>query len=461
MQQKLARLKQKISDALIVDRQNDIYRCQRNIFTDEELFELEMKHIFEGNWVFLAHESQISQPGDYFTLTLGRQPVIITRDKQGELHALINSCAHRGAMLCRRKSGNKGSFTCPFHGWTFSNNGKLLKAKDEKSGGYPPGFKQDGSHDLRALPRFENYRGFLFGSLSDDVIALEEYLGETRKIIDLIVDPAPEGLEVLQGSSSYIYEGNWKLGAENGADGYHVSVVHWNYASTMSRRNYEAEGTRSVDANGWSKSQGGGYGFENGHMLLWTRALNPDVRPIWEQRERLTAEFGETRADLMVNETRNLCLYPNVYLMDQFSTQIRVVRPLSVDRTEVTIWCFGPKGEPAETRATRIRQYEDFFNVSGMGTPDDLEEFRACQSGYHGQLLPWSDLSRGAVHWVDGPDEHAAASGYTPTLSGIKPEDEALYIAHHHHWQTTMLAALDKEQQRYDATITQRVEVAS
>ncbi|STW39464.1 2-chlorobenzoate 1,2-dioxygenase, alpha subunit [Klebsiella pneumoniae] len=113
-----------------------------------------MKHIFEGNWVFLAHESQIPQPGDYYTLTLGRQPVIITRDKKNELHALINSCAHRGAMLCRRKTGNKNSFTCPFHGWTFSNNGKLLKAKDESTGGYPPSFKQDGSHDLQKLPRF-------------------------------------------------------------------------------------------------------------------------------------------------------------------------------------------------------------------------------------------------------------------------------------------------------------------
>ncbi|MCD8671926.1 Rieske 2Fe-2S domain-containing protein, partial [Klebsiella pneumoniae] len=185
-----------------------------------------------------------------YTLTLGRQPVIITRDKKNELHALINSCAHRGAMLCRRKTGNKNSFTCPFHGWTFSNNGKLLKAKDESTGAYPETFKHEGSHDLQKLPRFQSYRGFLFGSLNADVQPLEAYLGETCKIIDLIVDQAPEGLEVLKGSSSYVYEGNWKLGAENGADGYHVSVVHWNYASTMSRRNYEAEGTHTVDANG-------------------------------------------------------------------------------------------------------------------------------------------------------------------------------------------------------------------
>ncbi|MGE1667411.1 Rieske 2Fe-2S domain-containing protein [Klebsiella pneumoniae] len=94
MQKTLSTLKDKINNALVVDRENHIYRCHRSIFTDPQLFEFEMKHIFEGNWVFLAHESQIPQPGDYYTLTLGRQPVIITRDKKNELHALINSCAH-------------------------------------------------------------------------------------------------------------------------------------------------------------------------------------------------------------------------------------------------------------------------------------------------------------------------------------------------------------------------------
>ena len=123
MQKTLSALKDKINNALIVDRENHIYRCHRSIFTDQQLFDFEMKHIFEGNWVFLAHESQIAEPGDYYTLTLGRQPVIITRDKKNELHALINSCAHRGAMLCRRKTGNKNSFTCPI---LTPSNGKGL-----------------------------------------------------------------------------------------------------------------------------------------------------------------------------------------------------------------------------------------------------------------------------------------------------------------------------------------------
>ncbi|KMV67273.1 benzene 1,2-dioxygenase [bacteria symbiont BFo2 of Frankliniella occidentalis] len=432
----------KINQALIVDKEKGIYQCHRGIFTDPELFELEMTHIFEGNWVYLAHESQVADPGDFYTLTIGRQPVMITRDKEGQLHGLINSCSHRGAMLATRKKGNKSSFTCPFHGWTFSNNGKLLKAKDEKTGDYPPCFKKEGSHDLKPMAKFENYRGFLFGSLEPDVVSLEEWLGETRKIIDLIVDSAADGLEVLRGSSSYTYEGNWKLQMENGADGYHVSVVHWNYASTMSRRNYEEDGVKTVDANGWSKSVGGVYGFENGHMLLWTQVLNADVRPIHRHFDSLKSQFGDERASMMVNQTRNLALYPNLYLMDQFSTQLRIVRPIAVDKTEVTIFCFAPKGEPLEDRTLRIRQYEDFFNVSGMGTPDDLEEFRACQQGYQARTLPWSDMSRGAMRWVEGADENAQRIDLHPKISGPRSEDEGLYITHHHHWQTTLLNAI-------------------
>ena len=432
-----------LAHAVQDDHEAGLFRCRRDIFTNEDLFALEMKHIFESNWVYLAHESQIPENNDYYTTHIGRQPVVITRDKTGELHAVINACAHKGAMLCRRKQGNKGSFTCPFHGWTFSNTGKLLKVKDAKTTQYPEAFGKDGSHDLTRVARFESYRGFLFGSLSADVAPLEEFLGETRVIIDQIVDQAPEGLEVLRGNSSYIYDGNWKLQMENGCDGYHVSSVHWNYATTMDRRS--ETGTKAVDANSWSKSVAGVYGFENGHILLWTKTRNPEVRPVWNRREEIAARLGEVKADFIVNQTRNLCLYPNVFLMDQFSTQIRVVRPLGVDRTEVTIFCFGPKGESAEDRANRIRQYEDFFNVSGMGTSDDLEEFRACQTAYTGTAALWNDMSRGAPLWINGPDDNARRMGLSPLISGERSEDEGLFVCQHEYWADVMRAALAAE----------------
>ncbi|MFB7756426.1 benzoate 1,2-dioxygenase large subunit [Streptomyces sp. NPDC056121] len=436
-----------LSEALVEDPGNGVYRLRRSAFTDEQLFELEMKYVFEGNWIYLAHESQVPEIGDYFTTYMGRQPVVVSRTKTGELTALINACSHRGAMLCRRKTDNRTTFTCPFHGWTFNNAGKLLKVKDPRDAGYPEQFNKDGSHDLTKVARFENYRGFLFGSLNPDVKPLVDHLGDAAKVIDMIVDQSPEGLEVLRGSSTYTYDGNWKLQAENGADGYHVSATHWNYAATTARRTSgeSKNDTKNMDAGGWSKQRGGFYSFDHGHLLLWTEWLDPANRPLNERRDELVEKYGQARADWMIGVSRNLCLYPNVYLMDQFSSQIRHLRPLSVDRTEVTIYCIAPKGESAEARANRIRQYEDFFNATGMATPDDLEEFRSCQKTYQATAAPWNDLSRGAAHWIDGPDDEARRLGIDPIASGVRTEDEGLYPVQHGYWLDTMKAALAAE----------------
>ncbi len=438
-----------VDDLLVEDKQRGDYRLHRSAFTDEALFELEMKHIFEGNWIYLAHESQLPDPNDYLTTTVGRQPVVIARNRQGELNAFINACTHRGAMLCRFKRGNKATYTCPFHGWTFNNSGKLLKVKDPEGAGYPDCFNKEGSHDLKKLPRFESYRGFLFGSLAEDVKPLKEFLGEAARIIDMIVDQSDDGLEVLRGSSTYTFDGNWKLQAENGADGYHVSAVHWNYAATTSQRKQRNAGDaiRAMDAGSWGKQGGGFYAFDHGHILLWTKWSNPEDRPNFARRDDYARKCGEATADWMVRHSRNLCLYPNVYLMDQFGSQIRLLRPISVDKTEVTIYCIAPKGEPAEARAHRIRQYEDFFNVSGMATPDDLEEFRSCQRGFHATALPWNDMSRGAAHWIDGADDAARAIGLKPLMSGVKTEDEGLYTMQHRYWMEVMKTAIAKEQQ--------------
>ena len=123
-------VRQALADVVQEDVGSGHFRCKRNIFTHPALFELEMRHIFEGNWIYMAHESQIPNKNDYFTTFMGRQPVVIARNRQGELNAFINACSHRGAMICRHKRDNKATFTCPFHGWTFNNNGRLLKVKD-------------------------------------------------------------------------------------------------------------------------------------------------------------------------------------------------------------------------------------------------------------------------------------------------------------------------------------------
>ncbi|MBH1986661.1 MAG: benzoate 1,2-dioxygenase large subunit [Burkholderiales bacterium] len=448
-------VEQRLAGMLVEDKDQHIYRLHRAAFTDAELFDLEMKHIFEGNWIYLAHESQIPNVNDYFTTQIGRQPIVITRNKSGELNALINACSHRGATLCRHKKGNKANFTCTFHGWTFNNSGKLLKVKDGSDAGYPESFNQDCSHDLKKVARFESYRGFLFGSLNADVQPLTEFLGESTKILDMIVDQSPQGLEVLRGASTYTFDGNWKLQAENGADGYHVSSVHWNYAATTNHRKQSEAGDqiKAMDAGSWAKQGGGFYSFDNGHMLLWTKWGNPEDRPAFQIRDELVEKFGQARADWMIGHSRNLCLYPNVYVMDQFGSQIRVLRPIAVDKTEVTIYCIAPKGESDEARARRVRQYEDFFNATGMATPDDLEEFRACQQGYQGIALAWNDMCRGATHWVEGPDAAAKDIDLHPKLSGVKTEDEGLYTEQHRFWLEAMQRAVQAEKQSRVITI--------
>ena len=439
----------KLDAMLEEDPVKHLYRVDRAAFTDEQLFELELKYIFEGNWVYLAHESQIANVNDFLTVYIGRQPVVITRNKKGELNALANTCPHRGAMICRHKKGNRANFTCPFHGWTFNNSGKLLKVKDNTpDAGYPPSFNHEGSHDMKKLGAFENYRGFLFGSVNPDVVPLKEHLGEATKIIDMIVDQAPDGLEVLRGASTYTFDGNWKLQAENGADGYHVSSVHWNYAATTSRRSADGkvDTVKAMNAGKWAQQGGGSYSFKNGHLLLWTNWADPENRPLYSKRAEWVEKFGEARADWMLRKSRNLCLYPNVYLMDQFSSQIRVVRPISVNKSEATIYCIAPKNESPESRERRLRQYEDFFNATGMATPDDLEEFRSCQHGYEARAVKWNDMSRGAAHWIEGPDAIADEIGLKPELTGIKTEDEGLYNVQHRYWLETMKKAHIAEQ---------------
>ena len=276
-------IRRKVDSAVVEDPEKGIYRARRNMFTDPDLFELEMKYIFEGNWIYLAHESQLPNNNDYLTMWMGRQPVIVSRTRTGEITAVLNACAHRGAMVCRRKKDNRSTWTCPFHGWTYSNNGKLLKVKEAKGAGYPEQFNKDGSHDMPKLSRFESYRGFLFGSLNPDVLPLEQHLGETTKLIDMMVDASPEGLEVLKGASTYTYDGNWKVQAENGADGYHVAATHWNYAATTARRSTgeSVTETRAMDAGSYGKTKGGFYAFEHGHVLLWTTRANPEDEPLY------------------------------------------------------------------------------------------------------------------------------------------------------------------------------------
>lgn len=429
-----------------------VYRIARDMFTEPELFDLEMELIFEKQWIYACHESEIANPNDFVTLRAGRQPMIITRDASGQLNALINACQHRGATLTRVCKGNQSTFTCPFHAWCYKSDGRLVKVK--APGEYPADFDK-ASRSLKKA-RIESYKGFVFISLDVNATdTLEDFLGDAKVFFDMMVAQSPSGeLEVLPGRSAYTFEGNWKLQNENGLDGYHVSTVHYNYVATVQHRqqvnveNGTASGTLDYSKLGAGDAQtdDGWFSFRNGHSVLFSDMPNPSVRPGYASvMPRLVAEHGQARAEWMMHRLRNLNIYPSLFFMDQISSQLRIVRPIAWNRTEVISQCIGVKGESDQDRENRIRQFEDFFNVSGMGTPDDLVEFREQQRGFQGRLERWSDISRGQGKWLEGATPNSETLGIAPVLTGTELTHEGLYVNQHQHWQRFLLDGLERK----------------
>ncbi|MFC6307953.1 Rieske 2Fe-2S domain-containing protein [Paraburkholderia dipogonis] len=325
--------------------EENVYRVAGAMFTEPELFDLEMEMILEKNWIYACHESEISRPNDYVTMQASRQPLIITCDAKAQLNALVNACAHRGATLTRLSRGHQSTFVCSFHAWTFRSDGKLLKVKAPSE--YPSGF--DITHRDLKKARVASYRGFVFVNLdTEGTHSLEDCLGDARMFLDLMVAQSPTGeLEVLPGKGHYTYQGNWKLQNENGLDGYHVSTVRYNYVATVTHR-MEINAKEGSDVNnsldyrklgaGDSNTDDGWFSFKNGHSVLFSDMPNPEVRPGYATiMPRLVEEHGEKKASWMMKRLRNLNLYPSLFFMDQISSQLRIIRPVAWTRRKSSV----------------------------------------------------------------------------------------------------------------------------
>ena len=406
-------------------------RLDRRAYTDPALFDAEMEKVWAKSWVFVAHESQLPNPEDYLTTHIGNQPVLVTRNSEGKLRAFINACTHRGALLRREGRGNARMHSCPYHAWTFNADGVLRSVTGEAQGFYPPSFDK-GELNLLPLSGIDVYRGFVFATLNPDAMPLADYLGDARTLMDLLLDQSESGWEVLKGQSSYTYQGNWKLQIENGIDSYHAPVVHANFTATMNRRRSSSSQGEKVGSmnvrHDRERMYGGFFDLGRGHQMTWRDWDNPESRFNYGDLPDLTRRLGETRARWAVARMRNLFIFPNLMIMDQMSTQLRIVQPLEVDRTKVVGLVFGPVGEAADKRRLRLRFYEDFFNASGMATPDDLEVFNLSQRGFGGMGTRWSDFSRGAASQVRGANRFAQELGIAPLVSGDWIQDEGQMV---------------------------------
>lgn len=429
---------------LIDDRPADgVFRVHRDVFRDAALFDREMKSFFEAGWVFVGHASQLPANHDFVTTRIGRQALVLMRDGAGRLHCVHNSCRHKGAVVCHQRQGNKRSHVCQYHGWAYDSAGCNIAIKGKAQGGYTPAFDAD-SHNLQPVARFGEYRGFLFASLAGDVPPLEEHLGDVRVFLDMAVDQGTQGLELVPGAVTYTYRGNWKLQLENSTDAYHFTSTHPSYLRLLDRRARETDRTDIEPAIWQARAKReetmGSFGWRNGHNLVWTTSP-VENHPMFAKLPELQERVGAVRADWMLR-TRQLNVFPNLQVASNAAMQMRVITPLAVDLTEITSYCLAPVGEAPERRRQRLRQYEDFFNPSGLATPDDTVTYEDCQRGFQSGAIEWQQgAARGMASVQAGPDAHARELGIAPLHSVSGPfdmSDETVFHALYRHWKRSL-----------------------
>src|SRR6516162_1450435 len=206
-------------DLIVDDRVRGVFRVNRRVFADPEILELERREVFDRSWLYAGHESEIATPGDFVTRRVGGRPLILVRDGDGTARAFLNTCPHRGNIVCREPAGSTRLFRCFYHAWAFDLGGRLAAVPSDDA--YTPAFDRE-ALGLKPVPRFENYRGMMFVSFAPEIEDLVVYLGNAREYLDLMLEFGGEEVEIVPGSQAYSMKANWKLLVENSMDGYHA-----------------------------------------------------------------------------------------------------------------------------------------------------------------------------------------------------------------------------------------------
>jgi p-cumate 2,3-dioxygenase subunit alpha len=278
------------SERYIIDDQTaGLFRVNRRAFIDPECFEQERQRIFDKCWLYVGHESEVPHSGDYRSRTVAGRPLILVRSDDGVIRVLLNTCTHRGSLVCRQKSGNAKTFQCPYHAWTYNSRGQLVGVPGEDS--YSDAFNR-AELALAAPPNVDNYRGFIFACFDRSELSLYDYLAGAREYLDLVADQSELGMKIVAGQQSYSARANWKLLVENSYDGYHGLPTHQRYFSFLSDIGVDVRGRDPTSA-----PQQKAMDLGNGHAVVeyqsaWGRPIAHWVPPFGEHRR---AHFEDLR----------------------------------------------------------------------------------------------------------------------------------------------------------------------
>jgi benzoate/toluate 1,2-dioxygenase alpha subunit len=397
----------------------------RDVYIDEEVFQLEMEHVFANTWAYVGHDSQVAKPGDYYGTTIGTQPILMVRHTDGTVRVLHNRCPHKGTRITTESCGNTGKFfRCPYHAWSFKTDGSLLAIPLRK--GYEhTGLEESAAY--RGIPRVrhvKNYRGFVFAKMSDVGSDFDEYFGESLSSIDNMVDRSPVGrLEVAGAPLRHTFNCNWKMLVENLTDTCHPMVAHESSAGTAIEvwKNAPPGSKKPMAVEIYAPFMAPYEFFEGMGIRVWPNghghtgvhhSIHSDYSAVPGYFEKMAAAHGEERAKAILNENRhNTVYFPNIMIKGPIQL-IRVFKPIAANKTLVESWTFRLVDAP-DMLLERTLMYNRLINApTSVVGHDDLEMYERAQEGLHVDANQWVNLQR-LYDASELPDVTAETNGTT------------------------------------------------
>jgi phenylpropionate dioxygenase-like ring-hydroxylating dioxygenase large terminal subunit len=342
-----------------------------SVHADKALHEHELRTVFANSWIFVAHRSEIREPGDFVTREMGDRSVIVSHSQDGTIRTFLNVCPHRAMRLCGEDAGSAQVFRCPYHGFTFVNDGALSGVPFRKDA-YPAGIDRERLRLTEA--RTETYQDLVFATWNHDGPSLDEFLGDARWYLDIVVGRAE--MEVVGIPQKFIVPTAWKIAAENFiADAYHTATVHAFLAKLKLTESFDfgRDGFHVVPEDG----HGLGIGIQADGP--WYPEEIAD-----EIRERLTPDQVG-----LLDQVKNFHggIYPNLaFLIPNVievagrrvtGTTIRVWQPVDEGHIRVYSWLLVERNAPEDWKALVRRTHVLTFGASGMLEQDDTEVWEA------------------------------------------------------------------------------------
>jgi PAH dioxygenase large subunit len=418
----------------------------RRIFADPEVYGMEIERIFGRGWFFLGHESEIPNPGDLVSRYCGIDPTILVRDDDGVVRAFLNSCRHRGMRVCRTDRENVRFLRCPYHGWSYRNNGDLVTVGAENH--YGEGELEKEKLGLIPVARLGSYRGLIFATWDQEAPSLDDWLGDMRWYLDIIFSRTGE-IEVVGVPQIWEVECAWKFATDNFTDNFHVFWTHQSLVPLGLLPNFP-----DFAAHGHMVTAG------NGHILHFVQGAPNDEtfmglgleKPLWQY---FTQNLNPAQTDIAMRHGYSAgTVWPNFHWLQLTSTgdtlskpvgilNLRLELPLSPTRTRMYSWFAIDKAASPTYRKASYENYVRTFGPGGIFDQDDMENWEDCTAAAVGPAA-----KRYTLHHKMGINRPRATDWPGPGISYPDSYGEMTQRAWYEEWLRWMTTPLNGSNKR-------------